>query len=120
MAEKRGRAVKGRSTVKRREKADGEQVVFTFQAPEAQKVCIAGEFNNWQPDSMPMKKDKSGIWKAKVTLPTGRYEYKLIVDSVWEEDRCGEVKVQGEPSTGSVIEVAYNDKGTKNFVFWVS
>lgn len=119
MAEKKGRAAKGRPVAKKNEKADGEQVVFIFQAPEAREVCIAGEFNNWQPESLPMKRDKDGIWKTKATLPAGRHEYKVVVDSVWEEDRCGEVKVQSEPSRGLMIEIAYNDKGTKNFVFWV-
>ena len=36
--------------------------------------CLAGEFNGWDPYSLPMKKGKDGIWKATTRLPPGRYE----------------------------------------------
>jgi 1,4-alpha-glucan branching enzyme len=47
---------------------------------------LAGEFNGWDPYSLPMKKGKGGIWKATTRLPPGRYEYKLMAGRVWVED----------------------------------
>jgi 1,4-alpha-glucan branching enzyme len=35
-----------------------QQIEFTFRAPEAQKVYIAGTFNDWNAKSVPMKKVK--------------------------------------------------------------
>jgi 1,4-alpha-glucan branching enzyme len=38
---------------------------FTFAAPKAKKVCIAGNFNDWNSTSMPMKKSADGTWKNR-------------------------------------------------------
>jgi len=44
---------------------NGKTVEFSLQAPEAKEVFVAGEFNQWHGQSMPMKKGKNGTWKAK-------------------------------------------------------
>ncbi len=36
------------------------EVEFTFHTPEAKKACIAGKFNAWNTNSMPMKKARTG------------------------------------------------------------
>jgi 1,4-alpha-glucan branching enzyme len=64
----------------------GPQMEFTFAAPEAKKVCIAGTFNDWNTKSMPMKKGKDGTWRIMVKLSPGRYEYKYFVDGMWAQD----------------------------------
>lgn len=61
-------------------------VEFSFRAPEAKQVCIAGTFNDWNTSSLPMKKDKDGTWRIKVSLCRGKYEYKYIVDGSWASD----------------------------------
>ncbi len=63
-----------------------KKVPFEFVAPGAQKVSLAGNFNNWDPKTNLMKKDKKGIWKATVSLNPGRYEYRYFVDGNWEND----------------------------------
>jgi 1,4-alpha-glucan branching enzyme len=57
-------------------KESSRDVAFTFHAPEATEVFLAGGFNNWDTSSLPMKKDKDGVWKTTVKLLPGRYEYK--------------------------------------------
>jgi len=57
-----------------------QQIEFTFRAPEAIKVYIAGTFNDWNTKSMPMKKGKDGTWRIMVKLSPGKYEYKYFVD----------------------------------------
>jgi 1,4-alpha-glucan branching enzyme len=79
---------------------------FRFFSPWAMNVCVAGEFNAWDTQSLSMKKDKDGIWKAKVRLSPGRYEYKLFADNAWVEDL---------PDAEAVL----NSFGTKNFVISV-
>ena len=66
-----------------------QQREFTFGAPEAKKVCIAGTFNDWNTKSMPMKKGKDGTWRIMVKLSPGRHEYKYFVDGTWEQDISG-------------------------------
>ena len=62
------------------------RVTFKVQAPEAQKVLLMGDFNNWDPKTHVMKKDKKGLWSKTVLLAPGRYEYKFFVDEEWWND----------------------------------
>jgi len=50
-------------------------------------LAIAGDFNGWDPKSTPLKRDENlGIWQACVTVPPGRYRYRLVVDGQWIQD----------------------------------
>ncbi len=62
------------------------KVQFVFNAPEAQKVSLGGDFNNWDTHANPMEKHKKGVWKVTVNLKPGRYEYRFFVDEKWEND----------------------------------
>jgi 1,4-alpha-glucan branching enzyme len=81
-------------------------VELSFYAPEAKGVYLVGEFNDWNRKSHPMKKNKEGIWKKRIKLFPGRYEYKLIVDGEW---------FQHIPGT----EWVTNPFGTQNCVLYV-
>lgn len=59
---------------------------FSFLAPEAKRVSIAGTFNQWDPSLHPMKRDKKGMWKISLPLSQGRYEYLFFVDGEWQTD----------------------------------
>jgi len=63
-----------------------QKVSFVYTAPEAKSVLLAGDFTGWQQAPVPMKKDKAGVWKKTLSLPPGRYEYRLIVDGEWKDD----------------------------------
>jgi 1,4-alpha-glucan branching enzyme len=67
-------------------KNEGHDVEFTFYAPEAKKVYLAGKFNEWNRTSLPMKKDKDGMWRTKLSMSAGNYEYKYIVDGDWAQE----------------------------------
>ena len=62
------------------------KIKFEYSAPEASEVSLVGNFNQWNSQANPMKKDKKGIWKATLSLEPGRYEYRLIADGNWEND----------------------------------
>jgi len=57
-------------------------------APQANKVCIAGEFNNWNTHANPMKKLKSGDFSITFELEPGReYQFRYLIDGgKWEND----------------------------------
>ncbi len=61
-------------------------VSFKVLAPEAQRVSLAGDFNNWGKDACLLKKNSKGIWKIKLDLMPGRYEYRFLVDGEWRND----------------------------------
>lgn len=62
------------------------KIKFEFSAPEAKEVSLAGNFNQWNTQANPMKKDTKGIWKATLPLEPGQYEYRFFVDGRWEND----------------------------------
>jgi len=69
--------------------ADG-RVRVGFSLPpevEAEKVVVSGEFNGWSAN-LPMKRIKSGEWRASVALDPGRrYRFRYLLDGVrWEND----------------------------------
>ena len=64
----------------------GKKVVFELKAPTATSVAVSGDFNNWDPKGLPLKKKRSGIWSVELSLQPGRYEYKFIVDGEWKID----------------------------------
>ncbi len=86
------------------------RVTFTFHAPEAKSVHLAGSFNNWHTGSHPLHQDKrdkmNGTWQRIVYLEPGVYEYRFVVDGVWHDD------------PGS-IERWTNEFGSFNCVIWV-
>ncbi len=68
------------------QKTAKRKVTFTYSAPEAKAVLLAGDFTGWDEAPVAMKKDKTGLWKKAVSLPAGKYEYRLIVDGEWRDD----------------------------------
>jgi 1,4-alpha-glucan branching enzyme len=59
---------------------------FSFNAPAAMSVLLAGDFTHWQQKAVPMKKQPGGAWKATVDLAPGLYHYRFIVDGEWQDD----------------------------------
>ena len=62
------------------------RVNFTFHAPDATRVTLAGDFNNWSTDGLALKRQGEGLWQASLPLKPGRYQYKFIVDGAWAHD----------------------------------
>lgn len=84
-----------------------DAVVFVTLYPRANKVQIAGDFNNWQPEKTEMQKvGDSGIWQMKLCLPPGKHQYRLVVDGQWQQDPYNE-HTESNPFGGfnSIIEV---------------
>jgi 1,4-alpha-glucan branching enzyme len=73
---------------KKRAKADRRErgTEFSFLAPQAKSVFIAGNFNQWNTSSHPLKRDEHGTWKITLPLTPGRYEYRFMTDGKWEND----------------------------------
>ena len=77
-------------------------------APEAESVCILGEFNNWAQDATPMKKQKTGNFTVTLELEAGRsYRFRYIIDgwkyeNDWFADRYEPNPYGGEDSVVDV------------------
>ena len=55
-------------------------VNFYYDAPNAQIVCVVGDFNGWDPGSHPMERRVDGWWFLQVPLPHGHHQYRFLVD----------------------------------------
>lgn len=55
-------------------------VNFYFTAPGAQSVSIVGDFNDWQPNAHPMRRQTDGTWTAQLALHHGHHQYQYLVD----------------------------------------
>jgi len=65
----------------------GNTLNIRFRRAGAQRVNIAGTFNNWNPSQNPMSTQDGEIWHAVLHLPDGMHEYKIVIDEVnWELD----------------------------------
>lgn len=81
-----------------------EVIVFEYFDPSANIVTVTGDFNQWNPTSKPMKRDAGGLWKVKVRLGPGIYQYKFVVNGVrWEEDPLNLHRVMNEHGTYNSI-----------------
>jgi len=65
---------------------DSRVTFFLRNNLNASKVMLAGSFNNWLPNALPMAKTDSG-WVAYVNLAAGKYWYKFIADGNWMIDK---------------------------------
>jgi len=75
---------------------------FRFGDPSANEVYVTGDFTNWE-KMIRLRRLSSGIWRKKIALKPGRYEYKFYVDGEWRVDPDNEHRV-------------YNSVGTLNSV----
>jgi len=83
--------------------SQNEIVELKLSAPKARSVSVAGTFNGWDAKSNPLTKESGGVWRAFLQLSPGRYEYKFVVDSQWQEDPAAK-------------ESAFNPYGGRNSV----
>lgn len=64
-----------------------KEVVFQILVPEAKEVYLAGDFNNWTLDEeSKLQRREDGAWFKKMSLNSGRYRYRFVIDGIWEND----------------------------------
>ena len=83
--------------------SQSKRVLFSISAPEAKAVSLAGGFNEWDTQSLPMKRDPKGVWKVTLDLNPGRYEYRFLVDGVWRDDPSAKEKVDNPFGTHNSV-----------------
>ncbi len=83
-----------------------KKTFFVIDQPNAQSVSLAGDFNGWDTQKHPMKKDKKGLWKIDVALNPGAYQFRYFIDNSWW---------MNDPATGEIP----NDQGSANSVVTV-
>lgn len=84
--------------------AASRKITFKYRNSEASEVKLAGDFNDWDPQTMT-KKGKQD-WLINMRLAPGKYNYKFIVDGSWTKDpRNAKSQTDNYGSEHSIIEV---------------
>jgi 1,4-alpha-glucan branching enzyme len=82
-------------------------VRFEFTSPTAKTVCLAGTFNQWQPEAKTLHSSGAGNWWKETSLAPGTYEYCLVVDGEWMPDpRAKESVANPFGGRNSIVHVA--------------
>src|SRR6266850_786112 len=61
-------------------KKNTKPVGFLCWAPEAKSVRLAGDFNDWDPESNPMRRMPDGAWRLDLPLAHGHHHYLFLID----------------------------------------
>lgn len=82
-----------------------------------QKLEIAGSFNNWIPESSPITMKSDTEAQVVLNLKNGYYEYKYIINGLWEEGKNrtlivgenGKLFPKGQLGTGTFSYDAFDE-----------
>ncbi len=88
--------------------ADGSVYVqFLYVAPDADSVAVAGDFNAWSEQALPLEDpDGDGIWTGEAPLSPGLHKYMFVVDGKWVTDPQADRYVDdGFGNRNALIEV---------------
>jgi len=74
-------------------------------ALSAANVFLAGDFNGWDTESIPMKKMKSGEFSVSVNLEKGKeYQFKYLLDGwAWLNENEADNYVPNEFQTDNSV-----------------
>lgn len=82
-------------------------LLFVQPRSSALQVCIAGDFNDWNPHYHPMTYDEHRrVWYTVIKVTPGIYRYRLVIDGHWMEDRYNpSVELNPYGDFNNIIEV---------------
>lgn len=53
----------------------------------ADRVYLVGDFNHWDPRTLPFRRAHNGVWSITLDLPAHRrYEFRYLIDDHWCTD----------------------------------
>jgi 5'-AMP-activated protein kinase regulatory beta subunit len=93
--------------MKRTIRSSGKKVTFRVVAAPGSEVFVAGTFNDWNPKEHALHDNPdSGHYAGTLVVPTGRHEYKFIINGDWRVDpNSSEWVPNGQGSLNSVIKM---------------
>src|SRR4051812_24304758 len=87
-------AAPARTAAAKPAKPKTNHVSFELVKADARTVCVAGSFNQWQPEKTPLAPVGDGRWVGELNVTPGRYEYLFVVDGQWLTDPNAKETVQ--------------------------
>ncbi len=80
-------------------------VEFTFYRPGAERVYLAGDFNDWRERELSMSRSDDGYWRARVRLPAGEFRFRYLADGQWFADYAAFGLEPGRFGLDSIVRV---------------
>ena len=81
---------RGEIMIKKSLSSQPGHVRVVFELPScvwADRIHLAGEFNDWDETSIPMRQGRDGVWRAELDLRRGTsYQFRYVVDGHWQTD----------------------------------
>jgi len=73
-------------------------VRLMFDAPDARRVAVVGDFNRWDAGATPLaREERTQRWSVTLALSGGEHRYAFVVDGTrWVPDPRAERSVRGE------------------------
>lgn len=89
-------------------------VRFVFVEPNARRVELVGDFNEWAKGATQLKRSGApGVWTVSVPLSPGRHEYAFIINGTrWVADPLAVKSSDDFGTESSVIRVGASAKST--------
>jgi len=85
-----------------------QQTTFQVTLPEASSVALTGDFNGWDHSANPMKKSRTGAWKAELKLNPGEYQFRYLVNEYeWVNDDEAPVVANAFGTYNSLVKVEF-------------
>lgn len=72
--------------------------------PDAKRVYLAGDFNHWDTQAVPMTR-RGGKFSKSLELAPGQYQYKYFIDGEWCADPDAPLAVSEVGSINNIINV---------------
>jgi hypothetical protein len=85
---------------------NGDRVRFSVSAPSAKRVSLVGDFDDWDPSAVPMRRGSTDLWIVDLELPPGRHVFAFSIDGGLHADSAAPRAVEddfGVPSSVIVV-----------------
>lgn len=82
-----------------------QEVILNYQR-QAGEIQIAGDFNGWVPDKNVETQVSNDHLQKILNIEPGRYEYRIVVDGIWQHDPNNPDQVENEiGGSNSLLQV---------------
>jgi 1,4-alpha-glucan branching enzyme len=98
--------------MKKNENTARRAVNLEYRDAPGKNVAAAGTFSDWQPKAM---KDKNGdgVYRCRLLLSPGEYQYKFLVDGEWRSDAMNADFVPNEYGSLNSVLIVEERKSVK-------
>lgn len=78
-------------------------VPYSVRIDGAREVLLTGDFTGWSAEGIRLVRGPDDTWSAPLTLAPGRYEYRLRVDGLWQDDPAASERVPNPFGTHNAV-----------------